>query len=432
MGAVRSLSSLSPLLLVALLHSQVALADLPGLARSRAERLRPAQEQALQPFWVDLALDYRENRQFLDGKISAVAALGDGVVPLLLEKLQPVAGGGAARNLAANCRRVLEQLDPASFLDALAELIAGKNEVARREAIVLVGHAASPRAVQILADVLAQGIPEERVSVLEGLARLRAASVSKQVAPMLSSADRRLREAVLDYLVLAAPRDVVDTVLQALATESEDRLLPLYIEYLAAAAPEHDAAARALLPLLNRERLARADIRRLVQVLAVIAPRNHEPTVRRMHEFLDGGDLGALGLQASLTLRALGDKTGVKKLQGALTDQLKRPQRRKDASLYELRGNLMFAIEEYRDAGDDYEKALEFSDSTQLRRRVLWQLVRCEAHRRRWSEMLKHLKDLQPSYEELRDLADKDPAVQEGLQQDRLRSFVQGLSRKSG
>ena len=77
-------------LCVPALAAQVALADLPELARARANRLRPAQEEALKPFWADLALDYAKNQKFLDERIAKVAAIGDSAVPLLLEKLTPL------------------------------------------------------------------------------------------------------------------------------------------------------------------------------------------------------------------------------------------------------------------------------------------------------------------------------------------------------
>ena len=157
-----------------------------------------SQEAALQPFWQDLALEYRPNAAHLDPRIKAVAALGDSVVPLLLEKLQPVQSSGSARNLAANCRRVLEQLDPNGFLDALAELLSSGNETARREALILLGYAPGARAVQLLSDVVETGNPEDRAQAIGSLTRLKATGAAAKVAPLLSSPDRNMREVVLD------------------------------------------------------------------------------------------------------------------------------------------------------------------------------------------------------------------------------------------
>jgi tetratricopeptide (TPR) repeat protein len=427
---MRTSRCLWPALLASSLAAQVSLSDLPALARSRAERLRPAQEKALEPFWADLALDYmRDNAQYLDQRIAQVAALGDGVVPLLLEKLQPVANAGPARNLADNCRRVLERLDPGSFLDALVELARSSNEVARLEAIQLLGSSDSLRAVPVLASMLEQGRPAETTLLLEALARLRDPSVAAQIAPMLGSADRNIRGGVLAYLVAAAPPVAVPVALQALGNETDRSLLPGYVEYFAAVAHEDDAVAGALLPLLDRERLDWRDTRRLVQVLATVAPRNSDAVTRRLHAMLDTGDTGALGLEAALTLRALGDKNGLKKVLGALNEQLKRPQRRNEPQLYEDRANLYFATEDWKDAADDYERVLELSQSPLLQRKIRQQLVRCEARRSRFDKVLKHLKDSGLGFDEIAALGREDAAVQEALARPSVRTWLQSLPR---
>ena len=170
MSSVRSLAHALPLLLlVPHALAQVSLADVAKIARARAERSRPAQQKALEPYWSDLQLPYRVNQQHLDPRISEVAALGDSVVPLLLEKLQPSTGGDNARNLASNCRRVLEKLDPGSFLDALVELANGTHEIGRTEAIQLLGIAQAPQAVTVLIDLLDRLSGEDKRLVVRAL-----------------------------------------------------------------------------------------------------------------------------------------------------------------------------------------------------------------------------------------------------------------------
>lgn len=384
----------------------------------------------MQPFWADLALDYRQNQQHVASRIAQVAALGDSVVPLLLEKLQPAEGGALGRHLAANCRRVLEKLDPASFQDALIELLHGPSETARAEAIRLLGVAGTPRAAQVLAEHIAVARGDERVHVLRALAMLRAQEPAPRIVGLLGSDDRELRSAVLEYLVAARPAAAVDTVAEALQVEKDNRLLSLYVEFFAAAAIGSDAAAKALLPLLDRERLDWNDTRRLVTVLATVAPKDHDATCRRMHEILDSGDTGSLALQAGLTLKALGDRSGLKKLNKTLNEQLLRPQRKKDAMLYELRGNLHFATEGWNDAIADYEKVVELSQSTALTRRVQLQLIRCEAHRHKWTEMLKRMRETGVGLEEMQALARDDAELQEGLQQEKVRAWLQSLPKE--
>jgi hypothetical protein len=419
--------SLPTLLLAALAPAQVALRDLPALARARAERLRPVQEAALQPFWQDFTLDYRPNVEHLDKRIHEAARLGDGVVPLLLEKLQPVQSSPTARNVAANCRRVLELLDPASFIDALVEMAASGNEIARGEAVRLLGHAQSPRAAQVLTDMLDQASPDDRMQIVVALTRLKAPGAAAKIAPMLGSPDRNVREAVLDYLTAAAPASAIDLALQALQAETDGHLLMEYVDYFAAAATDNDTVAKALLPLLDHERLVYDDKKRLVQALAKVAPKNHDPTIRRLQAVIDGGELDSLGLQAALALRALGDKSGLKKLQAALTERTHKPTLRRDPKVYEERANLFLAIENYTAAADDLEKVLELSQNSLTTRRAHLSLARCEAHRKGWTKVLDNLREAGPTWDELAALAQEDPALQEALQTDKIRPFVQGL-----
>lgn len=420
---------LLPWLVTSLLPAQIALADLPKVARERAERARPLQEKALEPFWSDLSFDYRNNQQFLDKRIAQAAALGDSVVPLLLEKLQPAQGGEAARQLAGNCRRVLEQLDPTSFTDALVELVNGKSETGREEAIRLLGHANSPQAVQVLIDLVERTTGEDRRLVLRSLRLLKAPAAGPKVVVLLGSNDRQIREDVLNYLIAARPADVVDTVVQALSTEKDNRLLPSYVEYFANSVHEHDGAARALLLLIG-ERLDWQDTRRLVQALSTVAPRDHEPTCRRLHELLESGETSALAVQAAVTLRSLGDRQGVTKLKRTLDDQLRKPKRKTEAVLYEQRANLAFAIEEYGDALLDYEKILEFSDGLAMTRRAYLGLIRCEAHRKKWQNLTKLMKSSLMTVAELEAMSQDDPAMQEALAHEKVRTFLQALAKE--
>jgi tetratricopeptide (TPR) repeat protein len=412
------------------LAAQLPLADLPRVARERAERTRPGQLKALEPYLPDLALDYRMNEQFLEKRIAEVSALGDGLVPLLLEKLTPPTQNNASRQLAENCRRVLERLDPSSFVDALAELANGPHEVGRLQAIRLLGIASSPQAVQVLASLVDRVSNDDLKQVLRSLRLQHAPVDSPRIAEALSSNDRALREEALAYLVDTHPPKLADAVIAALAHEQETRLLPQYVEYFANAVRSHDAAARALLPLLDRERLDWQDTLRLLQVLATIAPANHDPTCRKMLEIVDSGEPSMIAVHAALTLRALGDRQGVTKVNRALTDQLRKPQRRRDSALYELRANMAFAIEEYGDAADDYEKIIEFNDGPAMVHRAYVGLIRCEAHRRKLSNLTKAMKNSGLPVAEIEALGEDDPVVRDALQHDKVRSFLRALAKE--
>lgn len=423
-------SALALLLLVAPVPAQTGLENLPALARARAERLRPRLAQMMEPYWADLALRYRDSPEFLEGRIDEVVALGDTVVPLLLEQLRPQTISSQTRNLAGNCRRVLQNLDPDSFLDALIEIIQSGHEVGRYQALLLLGSATSPRALQALERALADGLPSDHEALLWAFARHRAKAPAQKLVKLLGSQDSSLRRATLDYLIAAAPADVAPTVLQALTQEAEVALIPYFVDYFGAATPANDDVARALLPMLDGGRLDWQDSLRLIRSLATIAPQDHEPTRRRLHRIVEEGETGALGLEAALALRSIGDKNGVKRLQSKLTDLLRKAPRRQEAYYYEQRGDLYFAIEDYKLAADDYEKVLDTSNSSLLSRKIHKQIARCEASRRRWSAALRQLQQVEPTQEEMLALAEEDPAIAEALGQDKLKRWFASLPTK--
>lgn len=415
--------------LAATMPGQVSLAELPALARARAEKQREAGEKALMPYWVDLVLEYRGSEKFLDKRIAEVAALGEAIAPLLLERLAPAKGGAEARQLAANCRRVLERMDTTAFVDALVELANGTNETGRVEGIRLLGASASPRAVTALDAMLNTVDTEERQLVVQALTRLRAAGSTPRIVPLLAAENRKDREAALDFLVALRPAAAVDPALAAMAKEKDARLLQQYSHFLGLTAREHDGAARALLGLLDTGTLDATDTRLLVESLARVAPGGHKPTIERLLAILDGDEAGSLTLEACTTLKALGDRSGLEKTFRSINKQLAEPRRKRDATLYELRGNLYYAVEKWSDAVDDFEKAVAYSDSRSLSRRCLVMMARTEAHRRKWTAVLKHLQAAELGVADVESLCRQDPVMQEAMQQDSLKAWLAGLTK---
>ncbi|MCA8975790.1 MAG: hypothetical protein KDC98_13795 [Planctomycetes bacterium] len=421
---------LLPLLLLSpILSAQLDLGAIAKVARARAERARPTQEKALEPFLADLSLDYRNNREFLDQRITQAATLGDSVVPILLEKLQPAQNSEAARHLAGNCRRVLALLDPSSFVDALAELLQSRSETGRWEAIRLLGHARTRQAERLLIDLVDRTNGTERYLVLYSLRQLASPAAAEVVVPLLGSTDSNVRDAVLNYLIAAKAGRVADTVVNALGVEKDGRLMPLYIEYFAVAVKAHDGAARALIALLG-EGLDWQDKRQLVRALTTVAPEDHEPTRRRLHELLDAEETSALAVEAAVTLRAIGDRQGATRLKRRLDELLRRPQRKREVTLYEQRASLLFATEEYADAAEDYEKIIEYSRSTAMTRRAYIGLIHCEAYRRRWSQLVRVMERSEMTVEELSALAAGDDRLQQANENDKVRSFLRNLAKK--
>ncbi|MCK5940429.1 MAG: hypothetical protein KAI24_00560, partial [Planctomycetes bacterium] len=269
---------------------------------------------------------------------------------------------------------------------------------------------------------------DDRIQVIRSLRLLEARNAAPAVVPLLGASDRKLREEVLAYLIAAEADQVVDTVVQALTTEADDRLLASYIDYFAACVRRHEAATAALLPLLDRDRIDYRDTADLIQALADVAPLRHEPTMRRLHELVNAEKLSPLAVYAAVSLRALGDKNGVTRLKRTLDDKIRR--RKREASLYEQRASLLYAIGEYGDAADDYEKIVEHADGAAMTRRAYEGLLKCEARRRKIQIVVKHMKASGMSPEEFDRLAAQDEPFREVMEHDRVQSFLRQL-RKS-
>ena len=322
--------------------------------------------------------------------------------------------------------RVLRYLDPSSFVDALAEMARGQHDTARTEAIILLGYADVPQSVTVLNDLLDKVKESDRLLIIRSLRELRSASAAPRIVALLGSSDRRLREEVLAYLIAANATSVVDTVVQALSTETDDRLLPSYIDYFAKCAKGHEGATAALLPLLSRERIDWRDTSSLVQALATVAPKGHEATIRKLHELIDG-DTSSLAVQAAVSLRDLGDKQGIARLNRTLDDKIRR--RKREAALYEQRASLLFAIDDFSGALNDYEKILDYSEGAAMTRRAYVGLLKCEARRNKIQNMVKGMKASGMTQEEFDALAEQDEAFREAMDHDRTKTFLKQLAK---
>jgi HEAT repeat protein len=419
------LAVLASLLAVTAVTAQVSLKDIPELARQRAERSRPRQIAALEPFWADFALDYLDNQSVLDDSIKKASQLGDSVVPLLLEKLRPAQSGSVSLNLAGNCRRVLRYMDPGSFADALAEMARSSHTIGRSQAIMLLGYANVPQSATVLAELLDKVDDSDRTLIIGSLRRLGAPEAAPKIVGLLGSTSRRFRQDILSYLIAARASSVVETVVQALSTEAEDRVLPFYIEYFGTCITNHAGATTVLLPLLSRERIDWQDTKNLIMALATVAPKGHDATIRKLAELIESSDASSLAVQAAVTMRALGDKQGIVRLKRKLDDKIRK--RKREAGLFEQRASLLFAIGDFSHAHNDFQKILDYSEGAAMTRRAYEGLLKCEARRNKVQSMIKHMTASGMTPEEFQSLAATDAPFHRAMGHDRTKSFIRQL-----
>ena len=187
-------STLAAVPAAALAQDGLPLHDVAALAKVRAERQLPAQLAALEPYLADLRTDYRRNGEVLDRVIEKLVALGDAIVPALIEFLSPVGGEPSARFLAENAARVLQRLTPEVQFTTWLELAQGDEPVSRRLGLRLLGAAGDPRAVPVLTRVYSSlADPADRLAALDAAEQLGTPSLAHKVVPMLQSSDAERR-----------------------------------------------------------------------------------------------------------------------------------------------------------------------------------------------------------------------------------------------
>ena len=93
-------------------------------------------------------------------------------------------------------------------------------------------------------------------------------------------------------------------------------------------------------------------------------------------------------------------------------------------------GNTATLVERSADGvewGERDTEVLDRSSSANMARNTRLKLARCEAHRRRWSNTLRHLEEADPTRQDIEELAQQDEAIRRALEQDRVRKWFEGL-----
>lgn len=406
------------------------LSDLPTLARARNERLRPKVEAALAPYLTDLVMDFgiASNRAYLERRFVEIAALGDSIVPLLLEKLRPTDSTPDDLHIAANSARVLERLGPAGFVQPLIELARGDNSIARGHAIPLLGLSGHAEAARYLESALTTLPKSNQPAAIRALAQLERRGAIERVAELLDTTNMALREACLSFLTELGSGEHQKAVLAALRNETQDDLFPLYLAYLQRHAPASDDAANALLGVLDSGRLIPPRKTDVVRALATIAPPGHQGTSTKLKALIDSGELRALGRACATTMLALGDKTGRKDLFDALDADVRKSP--KTPLVLANRGEALFEFESWNDAIRDFKEAARQSRSSTMRHEFSLWIARAYVRQGQARRAAVTLREAGVSRVEIERHAADDPTFKEAVaEHSDLRALMRELSR---
>jgi tetratricopeptide (TPR) repeat protein len=402
-----------------------SVADLTQLARYRAAKRRPAIESKLEPFLANLALDPKQNAEFLADQYVEIANLGEGVVPLLLERLKPRTPSPADANTAENAQRVLARFDVDDFLEPVLELVENDRELGRMLALRLIGGSRRPHTVDVLLQVFDELNPLELREAIVAARSIGSPRLAAAAAKHLSSKDPQLKRLVLQYLTTVRAAVVVPDI-RAMLGDSQvpNSLKTEALEFLCETVTETDVAtAHAMLPMLQ-ETGVRYEVRvRVAEALARIAPEEDEKTVEALAALIPA-DLHELAIASAKTREVLGDRRARRQLFTELEGLIRQDQ---TAANYARRGDAWFAFEEWGKAADDYERAARASsigsDKYYLR------MAASYARAGRGSQALASLRridEMQPDL--LRDSAiATDPALAEVIRSDAGERFLRGL-----
>jgi len=406
------------------------LSDLPALARARNERLRPKAEAELQQYLADLGMDYgiQANRAYLDQRLAQLAANGDFIVPLLLEKLRPNESSSEELNVAANSARVLEKLGPAGFVQPLIELARGENSVARGHAIALLGASGHGEAARFLEAAVASLPKSHQAAAVRALHRLGRKGAATRVAELLDTTSMPLRAACLNFLTELGGREHEKAVLAALRNETQDDLFPLYLGFLVRHVQGDADAAAVLVGLLGSGRLIPPRQADVVRALATVAPKGDDATCGKLKALIAAGELGLLGRTCAATMLSLGDKSGRKELIEQLDNDVRKSP--KVPMVLANRGEALFEFEAWNEALRDFKEALRLARTSNLKRDFSTWIARTYVRQGQARRAAVALREANVTRQEIEDAAAQDEAFKEALAENPdLRALMRELSR---
>lgn len=415
----------------AIAQAGISLREVPALAKGRAQRQRPALEKKLAPYWKDLARDPADNRKLVEQKIAEVVALGDSIVPLLLEKLAPAHGTPDDRFTARNCAVVLSHLNPKNFTEALIDIATGKSYTAQNHAIWLLGMTESPQAGKVLTGLLntKRLHRARRRALIRSLTSLGYAPAVSEVAALLPCDQPADHEVVVGYLMATPDPAAVPHLLGAIHQLRQPRAIMDYVRILQKAAVGDAKVAMALLPFLSGEKLDQIQVGELCRVLGTVAPRDHEPTIVALRRLIDTGRTGDLELDAAVALGKLGDKIGPQRLLRTLKSKV-RGRNKRDYLQHCNLGDYYLAFGDYPRAVRSYENAINHTSSVSYRSRLYIKIARSEARRERWTHVRKALKLSGANYQQLRKYGQDYPELEEAYRQESVRKFLDDMPSK--
>lgn len=425
-----TLLALLPALLPTLLPAQkgVSLEQLTELARQRAERLRPELEKKFAPYEVVLSYDYKDKQLEIDEAVEKASALGDAIVPLLLEKLEPRRESPALKNLAANVARVLARMEPQSFIAPLMEIAEGDSYTGSSLAIVLLGKTGSERAGALLTRLIDRFRDSHlRRLAYEALSELQYPGAALKVARALPMENRSEELAACIYLATVPQKALVPEFLRILEKTRRPEDVMRYLRLLGGCSGRNAEVAHAMLPYFGNNKLDRTEWRELAQLLIKVSPPKDEKVLARLRQAIEENKSASLSLQAAVTMKALGDDEGAEILQRHLRRETRDPRGKRVAYNWSNLGDFYLAMDDLVRARDAYLKGTRLARSSGSSRLYI-QLAKVAARRERWKDVRDALRDSGSSLKVLQAEARHDEPLARAFEQKIVKEYLDSFA----
>jgi tetratricopeptide (TPR) repeat protein len=302
------------------------------------------------------------NLDALEAARTRLVALGPESAPLLVELIDPGAQSTDAQKLRAQyVTLALSDLKSRAVTQRLIELAQAGSVDGRVNAIQLLGMSPEPdRAGPVLVGLFRGNHGELKQAAMIALARLGGDANDKILDEGLADAKHEIVDATLDALAQAHKSSMAPRVLKLLAAPSEavhhlDKLLGYY-----RACPEavDKAALTAWIHVVQEISATVEDRTRILEFLPTFADRFDNDTKKELRQMTES-QTKELREGALVVLVLVGDKNARRELLAEYDDQIDRNP--KWPNSFTARGSVLYRIADYREAINDFKKAIQLS-----------------------------------------------------------------------
>jgi tetratricopeptide (TPR) repeat protein len=324
---------------------------------------------------------------------AALVKLGSGIVPLLIEKLDPKGEKASEQRLSSQLAMVLMDLNLESAIDPLLKIARDGSRIGKELATRVLGACAAPRRVnETLITLYTEQKEISRITLLTALARLESEEGLTFVKERIRSDDVEEGKAAITALAAAASATAGPEIM-ALALSPSDAakyIQQICAYYRACGSVFNRQHAEALLQLTESKRLSIEDRIALLNIL--IENEKHWPSdaKRTLKQMADTGNM-QLREAVLVGLALTGDRGAKNDLIRSFEDAIKENPLWSDS--YVDLADIQYKVRDYRDAKKNYERALGLGRiSGGRKRQVHLGLARCCAIEKKYKDAEKWLK----------------------------------------